>query len=91
MSDKPGTKPELDVMRMLADFRLPAMPDLEALAASQRKNIEALSNANRVALEGAQTIARRHMEIMQQAMTEMTSAVQQLASQEAPQARAAAR
>lgn len=89
MSDKPGTKPELDVMRMLADFRLPAMPDLEVLAASQRKNLEALSNANRVALEGAQTIARRHMEIMQQAMSEMTQAVQQLASQEAPQARAA--
>lgn len=89
MSDAPGSKPEMDMMRMLADFRVPAMPNMEALAAAQRKNLEALSHANRVALEGAQAIARRHMEIMQAAMSEMTSAVQQLTTQEAPQAKAA--
>ena len=85
MSDKH----EMDMMKMLADFRVPALPNMEALAASQRKNLEALSHANRVALEGAQAIARRHMEIMQQALSEMTSAVQQLAAQDTPQAKAA--
>src|SRR5215213_3785294 len=88
MSDKAGPRPEMDMMRMLADFRMPAMPDLEALAAAQRRNLEALSQANRVALEGAQAIARRHMEIMQQAMSEMTEAMRQLTSQDAPQAKA---
>ena len=34
--------------------------------------MEVLSNANRLALEGAQAVARRHMEIMQQTMTEFT-------------------
>ena len=81
-------RPANDLMRMLADFRLPAMPDIDALAAAQRRNLEALSAANRVALEGAQTVARRHMEILQSAMTEMTEAMSSLTSQESPQAKA---
>jgi len=88
MSDKPGGKLENDMMRMLGEFRMPMMPDLEALAASQRKNLEALSQANRVALEGAQAIARRHMEILQHGMSELTLAMQQLAGQD-PQSTAA--
>ncbi|MBX9700952.1 MAG: TIGR01841 family phasin [Acetobacteraceae bacterium] len=76
-------RPEMDMMRMLAEFRLPGMPDLEALAASQRRNLEALSQANRVALEGAQAIARRHMEILQQGMSELTQSMQQIASGDA--------
>ena len=68
---------------------LPAMPDLEALASAQRRNLEALSQANRVALEGAQAVARRHMEILQSSMQEMTQAVQALSGQEAPQVKAA--
>jgi phasin family protein len=74
--------PQNDMMRMLAEFRMPMMPDLEALAASQRRNLEALSQANRVALEGAQAIARRHMEILQQGMTELTQSMQSLATQD---------
>lgn len=89
MSDPSGFKPETDIMRMLADFRLPGMPDMEALASAQRRNLEALSAANRVALEGAQAVARRHMEILQSAMAEMTDAVKQMSSQETPQAKAA--
>jgi len=89
MSDAHGPRPEMDLMRLLADFRLPAMPDLEALAQAQRRNLEALSAANRIALEGAQAVARRHMEILQAAMQEMTQAVQALSGQEAPQAKAA--
>ncbi len=81
--------PDMDVMKLMADFRMPAMPDMEALAAAQRRNLEALSAANKVALEGAQAVARRHMEIMQQSMAEMTEAMKGLGSQEAPQAKAA--
>ena len=82
-------KPETDLMRMLSDFRMPGMPDVEALAAAQRRNLEALSAANRVALEGAQAVARRHMEILQSSMTEMTEAMKALGTQETPQAKAA--
>lgn len=65
----------MDMMKMMADFRLPAMPDMDALAAAQRKNLEALTAANRIALEGAQAIAKRHMEILQASMTDMTEAM----------------
>lgn len=80
--------PQNEMMRMLADFRMPMMPDLEALASAQRRNLEALSQANRVALEGAQAIARRHMEILQQGMAELTQSMQTLAGQD-PQSSAA--
>ena len=83
-----GFRPETDIMKMLADFRLPGMPDMEALAASQRRNLEALSAANRVALEGAQAVARRHMEILQSAMSEMTEVVKAMSSPDSPQAKA---
>ncbi|MFC7609046.1 phasin family protein [Teichococcus aestuarii] len=76
-------------MRMLSDFRLPVMPDVEALAAAQRRNFEALSAANKVALEGAQAVARRHMEILQSSMAEMTQAMQGLSGEADPQAKAA--
>ncbi|MCW8086664.1 phasin family protein [Sabulicella glaciei] len=66
------------------------MPDMQALAEAQRRNLEALAAANRVAMEGAQALARRNMEMLQQTMTEMTEAAQRLASAEAsPQAKAA--
>lgn len=83
-----NNRPEMDMMKMLADFRLPGMPDVEALASAQRRNFEALSAANKVALEGAQAVARRHMEILQQSMSEMTQAMQSMAGASDPQARA---
>jgi phasin family protein len=89
MAQRSGMKPEMDMMKMLAEFRMPAMPDMEALAAAQRRNLEALSAANRVALEGAQAVARRHMEILQQSVAEMTEAMKAFASAEAPQDKAA--
>ena len=82
-----GDRPE-DIMKMLANFQLPGMPDVEQLAAAQRRNFEALSAANKVALEGAQAVARRHTEIMQQSMSEMTQAMQSMAGAQDPQARA---
>ncbi len=89
MSDRFGFKPDFDMMKVLGEFRMPAMPDMEALAAAQRRNIEALSTANRVALEGAQAVARRHMEIMQNSVTEMTEVMKAFSTTDAPQDKAA--
>lgn len=92
MSDRFGFKPDMDVFKMFSDFKMPAMPalpDMDALAAAQRKNIEAFSAANRVALEGAQAVARRHMEILQQSVAEMTEAMKALSAADAPQDKAA--
>jgi phasin family protein len=75
--------------RMFGEMKFPALPGTEALLGTHRRNMEALSAANRVALEGAQTVARRHMEIMQQTMAELTETMQALASADAPQAKVA--
>jgi len=78
-----------DITRYFAELKLPPMPDLEALTAANRRNVEAFTAANKVALEGAQAVGRRHMEIMQQSLADMTEAMRALATPDAPQARAA--
>jgi phasin family protein len=75
--------------KRISEMNFPGMPDLDAVTTANRRNMEALSAANRTALEGAQTVARRYSEIMQQAMTQMGEAVKALASTEAPEQKAA--
>ncbi len=41
----------------------------------QRKNVEAFAAANKIALEGVQTVARRQVEIMRDSMKEAGDAV----------------
>lgn len=84
-----GFLPEFDFTKVFAELKLPALPNMDAFVAANRKNMETLSATNRVALEGAQAVARRHMEIMQQSMTEMTEAIRSLSSVDTPQAKAA--
>ena len=78
--------------KMFTDMKVPGMtgmPDMEAFLSAHRRNMEVLTAANRVALEGAQAVARRHMEIMQQTMSEMTDTMRDLSSPDSPQAKAA--
>jgi phasin family protein len=88
MMKPPASIFDMDFTKMMADFKLPAV-DVDALLASQRRNIETFSAANKVALEGAQAIARRNMEIVQAAVGEMTEAMKAIAATDAPQAKAA--
>ena len=70
-----------EMTRMFSEMRFPSgLPDTGALLAAHRRNLDAFSAANRVALEGAQTVARRNLEIMQQTMTELTDQIRELAS-----------
>jgi len=84
-----GFNPE-EMMRMFSSMKLPAMPDFQALADAQRRNLEAMAAANRVAMEGAQAVARRNMELMQQTMAEMSDAMRGLTAMDGnPAAKAA--
>ena len=83
-----GTAGMAEFTRMFSEMKMPGVPDMDAVLSAYRRNFEVLSQANRVALEGAQQVARRNMEIMQQTMTELTDAMRSLASSESPQARA---
>jgi len=78
-----------DFGKFFAEMKLPGVPNIDAFVSASRRNMETLTAANRVALEGAQAVARRHMEIVQQSMAELTEAVRAMSSVEAPQAKAA--
>ena len=84
-----GASAMSEFTRMFADMKMPAMPDMDALMSAHRRNLETLSAANRVALEGAQAVARRNMEIMQQTMAELTDTMRSFAGVDNPSARAA--
>ena len=84
-----GPQSNMDFTKYFADMKLPALPDMETFVSASRKNLETLTAANRIALEGAQAVARRHMEIVQSSMAELTDAMKALASADAPQAKAA--
>ena len=84
-----GFNPD-EMMRAFTSMKMPGMPDMQAFVDAQKRNLEALTAANKLAMEGAQAVARRNMEIVQQVMGEMTQAMQNLASTEgSPNAKAA--
>lgn len=63
---------DFDVTRMMTDFRFRPF-DMEALMACQRRNIEALSQANQLAVQGVQAVARRQIEIARQALEDVSA------------------
>lgn len=89
MPDFPKMPDFSEFTRLFANMKMPAAPNMDAFMAASRRNMETITAANRVALEGAQAVAKRHMEIMQQGMTEMTEAMRSMALPEDPQAKAA--
>jgi phasin family protein len=80
---------DVDFTKFFAEMKLPALPDMGALMAAHKRNIETLTAANRVALEGAQAFARRQTEIVQQSVAELTEAVTALSTTATPQEKAA--
>ena len=89
MTDPFSFKPNMDMTKFFAEFRMPAMPDMTELAKAQQKNLEAITAANKVALEGARAFAERHMQIVQQSMAEIQDAMRSMASPADPQQQAA--
>src|SRR5260370_41506639 len=69
---------DFDVTKMMADFRFRPF-DVEALMASQRRNIEALTQANQLAVEGVQAVARRQIEIARQTIEDVSALMRDLA------------
>jgi phasin family protein len=69
---------DFDVTKLMADFRFRPF-DIEAMMACQRRNIEAFSQANQLALEGVQAVARRQIEIARQALDDVSGLWRDLA------------
>lgn len=70
---------KFDVNQMLQDLKVPGV-DINALMETQRKNIEAVTAANKAAIDGMQSIAKRQAEIMAQSFGEVSNLAQEFAS-----------
>jgi phasin family protein len=67
----PGAEWLTDFTKAFGDMRSP-MVDVESLVAMQRKNIEALTEVNQVAMEGVQAVLRHQMEMTRRTMEEFS-------------------
>ena len=79
---------DFDVTKMMADFRFRPF-DVEAIMACQRRNIEALTQANQLAVEAVQAVARRQIEIARQSLEDMSALMRDLTQPASPEDRVA--
>jgi phasin family protein len=77
---QPWEMPFPDFTKVLEAYKIPGL-DVSAIVNREKKNIEALTEANRIAFEGWQALVRRQSEILQQTMSE---AVASARKQESP-------
>ncbi|HEX7967503.1 MAG TPA: phasin family protein [Stellaceae bacterium] len=79
---------DMDFGKAFAGFTFPGF-DVESLVAAQRRNLEALTQANQLAVEGVQAVARRQVEIARQAVDEASTALREWTQPGAPEERLA--
>ena len=79
---------DFDVTKIFADFRFRPF-DVEAVWAAQRRNIEALSQANQAAVEGVQALARRQIEMTRETIEGFSTLWRELAQPASPEDRIA--
>ena len=70
----PFGTPFVDVTKILEQFKIPGV-DLHAVLEARRKDVEALTQANQIAFENMQALAKREAEILQQTMAEWQGAM----------------
>ncbi len=73
-----------DFSKMMGEMRFPTM-DIDAIMVAQRKNMEALQQANQLALEGIQAIAKRQAEIAAQTVQTAGGLINQIVSAATPE------
>lgn len=83
LKDFDPTKMVEEFSNAMKQYRLPGV-NIEAVVESQKKNLEALTSANRVAFEGLQAVAKRQAEILQETMNEASKAVDSVAKAGSP-------
>ncbi|HUC63221.1 MAG TPA: phasin family protein [Alphaproteobacteria bacterium] len=60
---------DIDYTKMFAEFKMPGI-NTDLVAESYRKNVEAISAASQVAIEGMQAVIKRQSEILRESVEE---------------------
>lgn len=80
---------DYDMKKLMSEFKVPDFNvpsvDVESIVDAQKKNVEAISNASKMAFEGAQAIMERQGELAHKAIEEITEAVKELSEVSSPQ------
>jgi phasin family protein len=75
---------DTDLTKMFAEFRVPGF-DIETILATQRRNIEAVTAANQLVIEGIQAVLKREGEILRQTIEESSTVLKDLMATGAPE------
>ena len=88
MPDFDPSKFAEDFTKAAGSFKLPGF-DMDGLVAAQKKNLDALTVANKKAVEGVQALAKRQGEILQASLDAATKGADEIAKSGTPQDAAA--
>lgn len=72
-----------EMSNALHKLQVPGL-DVDAVVAAQKRNVEALTNANRAVFEGFQAVARKQAQVLQETMNQASQAMQQLSQGASP-------
>ena len=84
MARQPASPFDFDMTRYLVDMKVPGV-DVDTLVSAQKKNMEALTSANKAAFEGMQALMKRQAEIFRQSMEEASAMASALTASGSPQ------
>jgi phasin family protein len=79
MADARPNPFDFDMTKIFADFRFHPF-DVEAAWAAQRRNIEALSQANQLAIESMQAVAKRQIELTRETFEGFSALMRDMAT-----------
>jgi phasin family protein len=79
-----NTNPFRELEELLKQWKVPGV-DLDSVMASYRRNMDALTEAGRLAAEGLKTLAERQTQIMRDAMESLRGATAELTAAKDPQ------
>lgn len=81
---KTNTPFDTDITKIMSGFQLP-MIDVQQIMTISQKNIEAMTAANQVAVEGMQALVRRQAEIVKESIEEVSSLVTEITAAGTPE------
>ena len=75
---------DMDISKLMKEFKIPGI-NIDTMMQSQKKNLEALTEANRIAIEGIQMVTRRQSDILRQTMEETATMVTEIMGTSPPE------
>lgn len=75
--------PQVDISKFFEQMKVPGL-DMDKLVETQRKTVEAMIEAQQTTSEVYQGVIRRHVEMMQSSMEDMSAALNDVMKQESP-------